>query len=145
MTPSVALKNTGSFRDPTGNVYEIALENSDSGAKRILRGIDKQSLQHHEELLEQPFFRSLQKKSKVVTTKIVSTESPCPSFQQVLSDGWAGVLEHTEIPFISYPYEWSFSMLKAAALLQLNILETALENDWIVKDATPYNLSLIHI
>ena len=28
----------------------------------------------------------------------------------------AAVLEHDRIPFVSYPYEWPFSMLKDAAL-----------------------------
>ena len=99
MSLSVALKNTGSFRDPTGNVYEIALQN---GARRVLRGVDESTLQSHADLLDQPFFRSLINSGKVVTTNIVSGDSQCPHIDQVLSDGWAGVLEHAEIPFISY-------------------------------------------
>lgn len=50
------------------------------------------------------------------------------------------MLEHAVIPFVSYPYEWTFSMLKDAALLQLHILEQSLENGWTLKDATPYNI-----
>ena len=34
----------------------------------------------------------------------------------------AGVLRHERIPFVSYPYEWTFSMLKDAALVQLDLL-----------------------
>jgi SAM-dependent methyltransferase len=50
------------------------------------------------------------------------------------------VLRHERIPFVSYPYEWTFSMLKDAALLQLDLLLAALEHDLTLKDATPYNV-----
>jgi hypothetical protein len=52
----------------------------------------------------------------------------------------AGVLRHERIPFVSYPYEWTFSMLKDAALLQLDLLLTSLEQDMVLKDSTPYNV-----
>ena len=44
------------------------------------------------------------------------------------------------LPFISYPYEWSFDMLRDAALLTLSIAEYALEKEWMLKDASPYNV-----
>ena len=31
-------------------------------------------------------------------------------------------------------------MLKDAALLQLELLETSMKNGWTIKDATPYNI-----
>lgn len=52
-------------------------------------------------------------------------------------------LEHPRIPFWSYPYEWSFTMLKEAALLQLDLLESALAEGLTIKDATPYNLQFL--
>ena len=52
----------------------------------------------------------------------------------------AAVLRHERIPFVSYPYEWTFSMLKDAALLQLDLLLAALEHDLVLKDSTPYNV-----
>jgi len=36
------------------------------------------------------------------------------------------VLEPEPLPFISYPYEWSFSQLKDAALLTLDIQKESL-------------------
>ena len=50
------------------------------------------------------------------------------------------LLRHERIPFVSYPYEWSFGMLKDAALLQLELLLAALDEDLILKDASPYNV-----
>ena len=50
------------------------------------------------------------------------------------------MLRHARIPFVSYPYEWTFSMLKDAALLQLDLLLAALDHDLVLKDSTPYNV-----
>ena len=66
---------------------------------------------------------------------IVATERADASL-----DGYAAVLCHERVPFVSYPYEWSFSMLRDAALLQLDLLLAALAEDLTLKDATPYNV-----
>ena len=50
------------------------------------------------------------------------------------------VLTHQRVPFLSWPYEWTFGMLREAAQLQLQLLESALDSDMILKDATPYNI-----
>ena len=52
----------------------------------------------------------------------------------------AGALRHERIPFVSHPYEWPFSMLKDAALLQLALGREALRQDLALKDASPYNV-----
>jgi hypothetical protein len=49
-------------------------------------------------------------------------------------------LRHERLPFVSYPYEWTFSMLKDAALLQLRVTRDALASEIALKDATPYNV-----
>ena len=48
-----------------------------------------------------------------------------------------------KIPFISYPYEWSFGQLKDAALLTLEIQKIALEHGMSLKDASAYNVQWI--
>jgi len=50
------------------------------------------------------------------------------------------VLEPHPVPFISYPYEWSFSQLKDAALATLAIQKIALEHGMSLKDASAYNI-----
>lgn len=47
------------------------------------------------------------------------------------------------IEFLSYPYEWSFSGLKDAALLTLEAQTTAIEHGMVLKDATAYNVQFI--
>ena len=44
------------------------------------------------------------------------------------------------LPFISYPYEWSFSQLKQAALCTLQIQGKALEFEMSLKDCSAYNI-----
>jgi ribosomal protein L11 methylase PrmA len=58
----------------------------------------------------------------------------------VLAEEAAVVLEHERVPFVSYPYEWTFGMLRDAALLQLDLELAALEEGLTLKDATPYNV-----
>ncbi|MCB0867133.1 MAG: hypothetical protein KDB48_00405 [Solirubrobacterales bacterium] len=58
----------------------------------------------------------------------------------LLPTGVAKVLEHDRIPFVSYPYEWTFSMLRDAACLQLDLGIAAVDHGLALKDATPYNV-----
>ncbi len=50
------------------------------------------------------------------------------------------ILLPEQIPFINYPYEWSFDMWKDAALLTLQIAMISLQKEMILKDATPFNI-----
>jgi ribosomal protein L11 methylase PrmA len=50
------------------------------------------------------------------------------------------VLRPEPIPFISYPYEWSFGQFKDAALLTLAIQKRAIEYGMTLKDCTAYNV-----
>jgi hypothetical protein len=52
----------------------------------------------------------------------------------------AGVLRHERVPVVSYPYEWTFGMLRDAALLELDLLLAALDEGLVLKDGTPYNV-----
>jgi SAM-dependent methyltransferase len=81
-------------------------------------------------------------------------------FQDLIQRGWllpyasvdvppydpaiaARVIRPDEVPCISYPYEWSFSQLKAAALLMLGIQRQALERGAVLKDASAYNIQFL--
>lgn len=49
-------------------------------------------------------------------------------------------LEHERLPFISYPYEWPFSALKAAALFHLDLHRDLLSRGASLVDASAYNV-----
>jgi hypothetical protein len=53
------------------------------------------------------------------------------------------VIRPERVPFISYPYEWSFSQLKDAALATLSIQKRALKLDMSLKDASAYNIQFM--
>lgn len=123
----------GSFRDPAARVY--------SYEDRILRGVDAATLANYRELAKADFYLDAIEQGKITRTKHVDKTDV--GALAILGDGWAGVLEHERLPLLSYPYEWTFSMLKDAALLHLDLLESALREGWIIKDSTPYNIQFI--
>jgi ribosomal protein L11 methylase PrmA len=50
------------------------------------------------------------------------------------------VLRPEQLDFISYPYEWTFSELRDAALLTLDAQAEALAAGWTLRDASAYNV-----
>jgi len=54
------------------------------------------------------------------------------------------ILKPAQIPFISYPYEWSFSQLKDAAMLTLRIQHEALKHGFVLKDASAFNVQFVN-
>ena len=50
------------------------------------------------------------------------------------------VLEHARIEYVSFPYEWPFPALKAAALHHLDLHLKLLEHDANLSDASAYNV-----
>ena len=53
------------------------------------------------------------------------------------------VLRPEVLPTISYPYEWSFSQLKDAALTTLEVARRALGKGMVLKDASAYNVQFL--
>jgi hypothetical protein len=47
------------------------------------------------------------------------------------------------LPFISYPYEWTFEQLKQAALLTIDLQLRALKKGFSLKDATAFNIQFV--
>ena len=118
-----------SFRDPDSRVVEA------DGA--VLRLLSEQGLRDWEALESSELFRKAVAEGKLVGTEVERDHDALPDG---LVDGAAAVLRHDVVPFVSYPYEWTFAMLKDAALLQLELLREALEENLILKDSSPYNL-----
>jgi hypothetical protein len=119
----------GSFRDRANRVYDDGLI--------IVRGVNEEALANWTALQPQEFIKSLIRRGKVVETSLFDRHAP------IAGAPWAGYLVHQRVPFVTYPYEWSFNMLKDAALLHLDILEDAIPAGWALKDATAYNVQFI--
>ena len=100
-----------SFRDPASTVAYLD--------GRVLRGLTKEGAADYDILAAAPFFAKAMDDGKLVgTTEVPVEDLP----QSVRGDAWVKALEHERIPFVTYPYEWTFSMLKDAALVHLDLL-----------------------
>lgn len=120
----------GSFRDRYSRVFY--------SHGRVYRGLSEKALSNWQKLSNTGFFSRFIAEGKIVQTELVNPLDE--GIPKNLVQDWATVLRHDLIPFISYPYEWSFSMLKDAALLHLEILLAAIDEDMILKDSSPYNI-----
>ncbi|MES2305555.1 MAG: SAM-dependent methyltransferase [Gemmatimonadota bacterium] len=60
-----------------------------------------------------------------------------------LDERAVAVIAPDQIPFISYPYEWSQSQLLAAAQLTLQVQLLALQHGMALKDASAFNVQFI--
>jgi hypothetical protein len=127
--PRAADLEAGSFRDPESRVFYA------DGA--VYRALSEEGLEDFEALAASTLFEKAMADGRLVGTERVKNPSSLPA---PLVKERAGALRHERIPFVSYPYEWPFSMLKDAALLQLDLLADALVEGLVLKDSSPYNV-----
>jgi hypothetical protein len=127
-------RDRGSFRDPDGFIVRQG--------ERIFRVVLPSAVERWRQFAASGLAVELQSAELLIPTH----EIPAHTFTSAspLPDG-AIVLEHERVPFVSYPYEWTFDMLRAAALLQLEIVERSLKHGWILKDATAYNVQFLGV
>ena len=121
-----AVSEPGSFRDPGGRVFH--------SEQAIFRAIMSSAADSFRKVSESGVLRRLADQGRLVDFADVSAEQ-----QLELTDA-SFVLSHPRIPFISYPYEWSFSLHKAAALFHLDLQLDLLAQGFTLSDATAYNV-----
>lgn len=112
-----------SFRDPSGFVF---IKNG-----CLYRQINKSYLNEFTTLKKSGLYNELIKEKLLIPHEIIKDAK---NFKIIKPDF---------IDFISYPYEWSFSMLKDAALTTLKIQKTAMKYKMALKDASAYNIQFI--
>ena len=122
----------GSFRDPDTRVFH------QDGA--VLRALTDRALADWTSLAATRFFARFSEAGLLIPTRQISAAGDTLPAPPAAAEGWAAVLEHERVPVISYPYEWSFGMLRDAALLQLDLTLAALDEEMTLKDATPFNV-----
>jgi SAM-dependent methyltransferase len=121
-------REPGSFRDPDSRIFY-----ANGGVYRALsaRGLEGWEALEGSNLLRRALADGVLIETDRVDTAEVSLPDGAPD---------AALLRHQRVPFVSYPYEWPFEMLRDAALLQLRLLREALAESLILKDSTPYNV-----
>lgn len=118
-------EHPASFRDPDGFIFV-----RDS---ILYRQVNRRYLETYQQVKDSGFLGSL-----FADGLLIPHEEADPSLAQ--TDEAACILRPEMVPFVSYPYEWSFSQLKDAALLTLEIQKRAMEYDLTLKDASAYNI-----
>jgi hypothetical protein len=111
-----------SFRDPSGFLFQRD--------GRLYRQVNASYGEEYEHLFRSGLYESLVGDGLLVPHEEVVEPAP----------GAFRVLRPEPIPFVSYPYEWSFGELKAAALATLEIEGRAVAHGMGLKDASAYNI-----
>lgn len=114
-----------SFRDPAGFIFRRG--------GRLFRQVNGQARPDYDRLIESGLYRDLADAGLLVPHREVD-EPPH------IADGAYKVIEPEAIPFVSYPYEWCFGQLKAAALATLEIQRRAVARGMSLKDASGFNV-----
>ncbi len=114
-----------SFRDPSGFLFRYE--------GKLYRQINKVYADDYRLLNESGLYSRLVEKGLLIG----HTEA----HEELAQSNQAHCIIQPElVPFISYPYEWSFSQLKDAALATLRIQKIALKKGMTLKDASAYNI-----
>ncbi len=125
------MKVPGSFRDPSGYLFVHE--------QTLYRRVNQAYESHYQKLNDSGLYERLIKRGLLIPHSEVGADD----FPDKGDHHWRGaykVLKPDLVPFISYPYEWSFSQLKDAALATLSIQKEALKHGMILKDASAYNI-----
>jgi hypothetical protein len=120
---------SSSFRDPAAQVYII------DGV--VYRQINEPGYNDYNKLMKSGLYERLVSLGYLIPHTEVKKELAADS--RAIT-----VIKPEKVNFISYPYEWSFSQLKSAALLTLEITKVALEFGMTLKDANAYNIQFHH-
>jgi ribosomal protein L11 methylase PrmA len=119
---------SASFRDPSGFLF------SRNGI--LYRQINLAYSNDYTRLMDSGLYEKLVKAGLLIA-HVETEQSPA------IKDSAFKVIQPEFVPFISYPYEWSFSQLKDAALATLSIQKRALKQDMSLKDASAYNIQFV--
>jgi hypothetical protein len=120
----VGQRVTGSFRDPAGFVFRRG------GV--LYRQVNEVHRDAYDLFVASGLAQRLQAQGSIIPFEEVDAEPA--------TTGGYKVLRPHEIEFVSYPYEWSFSQLRDAALLTLDVQSVALDHGMSLRDASAYNV-----
>jgi len=114
-----------SFRDPSGFLFH------QNGS--LFRQVNNSYKDDYDQLMDSGLYQTLIKKNLLIPHEEINLEPPLPEKAYK-------IIKPEFISFISYPYEWSFSQLKHAALTTLEIQKIAMEFEMTLKDSSAYNI-----
>lgn len=119
--------HNASFRDPSGYIYY-----DENGS--LMRKINDSGLEDFRFLVDSGLYERLVNKSLLIPHKEVKQLNRVKISNSTIS------IKPEKVSTVSYPFEWSFSQLKDAALCTLKIQKYALRYGQTLKDASAYNI-----
>ncbi|HEY9506363.1 MAG TPA: class I SAM-dependent methyltransferase [Gemmatimonadales bacterium] len=117
-----------SYRDPCGFVY--------TRDGTLYRQVNRVFQDRYKAFLDSGLYAELVEGRLLVPHREVSLDLAA-------SAEAVAILEPERVPFVSYPYEWSFGQLRDAALLTLELQERALARGLTLRDASAYNVQFV--
>ncbi len=119
----------GSFRDAENLVF--------SHKNTFFRAISKKYQKNYDALEISGVFRSLQEQGLMIP-HVETDLHEINNFEDLYK-----IIKPKQISFFSYPYEWCFQQYKDSALATLDICLEALTHDFILKDASAFNIQYL--
>lgn len=123
MSPSEVV--AGSFRDPSGFLF--------TRGGTLYRQVNVSHREHYDAMTGSGLYDELVSAGLLIPHDEVD-EAPASD------GGFYKVIRPELVAFVSYPYEWSFSQLRDAALTTLEIQRRALDKGMSLRDASAYNI-----
>ncbi|MDD8018237.1 MAG: SAM-dependent methyltransferase [Bacteroidota bacterium] len=124
-------KEPSSYKDKSGFVFWYHGE--------VFRCVSPAYKNHYEHFIDSGLSEKLTSHSLIIAHHEVDDTSIFPIDPEDIYK----VIKPKTLPFISYPYEWSYEQLKDAALATLKILRISLDHGMILKDAHPFNIQFV--
>jgi len=103
---------------------------------QLLRQVNTIYAEHYDLLMSSGLYEELVTKRFLIPHREVE-DSP------LMQLGVHRILAPEVLPFIAYPYEWSFSQLKDAARVTLSVQKLALKAGMTLKDSSAYNIQFV--
>jgi len=128
MTMKISKIEKSSFRDRSGFLFYHKNE--------IYRIINSSYKDQYEKLMNSKLYEKLAEKNLIIAHSEIEDLD--------IDYDYYKIIKPKKIPFISYPYEWSFSQLKDAALLTLRIQKGAMKYGMTLKDGSAFNIQFFN-
>ncbi|MBE0671293.1 MAG: SAM-dependent methyltransferase [Anaerolineales bacterium] len=125
---------SASFRDPSGFLF------SRNGI--LYRQVNRAYAEDYARLMDSGLYEKLVK-ANLLIPHVETDQAPAETAASPQEEAAFKVIQPECVSFISYPYEWSFSQLKDAALATLSIHKRALKLGMSLKDASAYNIQFV--
>jgi ribosomal protein L11 methylase PrmA len=123
------IRDGGSYRDPSGSVYRHG--------DRILRSLSAEAHAAYLKVEANPAVIQSRARGDLIDGRILK-RGEWPTGAEEF--GPAALVEHPALPCITYPYEWPFEALRAAALAHLDLHLNLLDGGMTLTDASAYNI-----